>query len=141
MGTISKTVQHHMENFRQKQMRLDKLIQLGWGDMDDYCRERDMKYGTTELNVPAVRKPQTDSTAATPSPTTFGEPMSAIDIVSGQSQMPQVTSLQGSSQMRLDWEQPQPDDHIVPLMPPAVPNSSQIEVAKPVQPLSVYRCI
>ena len=29
MGTISKTVQHCMEIFRQKQKRLDKLMQLG----------------------------------------------------------------------------------------------------------------
>jgi len=32
MGTISKTVQHRMESFRQKQMRLDKLTQQGWAD-------------------------------------------------------------------------------------------------------------
>jgi hypothetical protein len=31
-------------------------------------------------------------TAATPSPTTFGELMQAVDIVPGQSQIPQVTS-------------------------------------------------
>jgi len=32
MGTISKMVQHHMESFWQKQMRLDELTQPGWGD-------------------------------------------------------------------------------------------------------------
>jgi hypothetical protein len=32
MSTITKTVQHHMESFRQKQMGLDKLMQPGWGD-------------------------------------------------------------------------------------------------------------
>ena len=47
MGTISKTVQHRMESFRQKQIRLDQLTQPGWGDTADYFRERDMKYGTT----------------------------------------------------------------------------------------------
>jgi len=52
----------------------------------------DMKYGTTELAVLAVMKPQTDTTAATPSLTTFGEQMHVLDIVPGQSQMPQVTS-------------------------------------------------
>jgi hypothetical protein len=31
MGTISNTVQHRMESFRQKQLRLDELTQLGWG--------------------------------------------------------------------------------------------------------------
>ena len=62
------------------------------GDAVDYFRERDMKYGTTELKIPAVGKPQEDSTPATPSPTTFEELMQALDIVPGQSQMPQVTS-------------------------------------------------
>jgi hypothetical protein len=42
-----------------------------------------MKYGTTELKARAVGKPQSASTAATPSPTTFGELMQALDIVSG----------------------------------------------------------
>jgi hypothetical protein len=73
MGTISKTVQLHMENFRHKQMRLYKLTQLGCVDTSDDFRKRDMKYGTTELNVPAVVKSQTDMTAATPSLTSFGE--------------------------------------------------------------------
>jgi len=88
MGTISKMVQHHMESFRQKQLRLDELTQRGCGDAADYFCKGDMKYGTTELKIPAVGKPQEDSTAATPSPTTFGELMQALDIVPGQSQMP-----------------------------------------------------
>jgi hypothetical protein len=58
----------------------------------DYFCESDMKYRTTELKVPAVGKQQTDWTAATPSPTTFGELMRALDIFPGQSQMPPVTS-------------------------------------------------
>jgi len=141
MGTISKTVQHCMESFCQKQLRLDELTQQGWGDAADYFRGRDMKYGTTELKITAVRKPQTDSTAATPSPTTFGEFMQALDIVPGQSQMPQVTSQQGTSQMRLGSEKPQADNHIVPTMPATVSDPSPIEIAKPVQPVSFYPCI
>jgi len=133
MGTLSKMVQHHMESFRQKEMRLDELTQPGWGDTTDYFRERDLKYETTELKVPAVVKPQTDTTAATPSPSPFGELMQVLDIVPGQSQMPQVSSRQGSSQMRLGWEKPQADNYIVSLMPNAVPDSSQREIATPVQ--------
>jgi len=72
MGTISKTVQHSMKSFRQQQMRLDKLTQLGWGDAADYFREWDRKYRSTELKVLEVVKPQTDTTAATPLQTTFG---------------------------------------------------------------------
>jgi len=141
MGTISKTVQHRMESFRQRQMRLAKLTQPGWGDAADYFRERDMKYGMTELKALAVGKPQTDTIAATPSPTTFGELMQALDIVPGQSQPPQVTSRQGSSQMRLHPDKPQADNHIVPPKAAVVPDSSQIEITKPVQPVSFYPCI
>jgi len=96
-----------------------------------------MKYGMTELNVPAVVKPQTDTTAATPSPTTLGELMQVLDIVPGQSQMLQVTSCQGSSPMMLGSEKPQADNDIVSLMPDAVPDSSEREIATPVQPLSI----
>ena len=32
MDTISKTVQHLLEHFRQKQIKLDELTQPGWGD-------------------------------------------------------------------------------------------------------------
>jgi len=72
-----------MESFRQKQMRLEELMQPGWGDAANYFLERDMKYGTTELMVRAVVKPQTDTTAVTPSATTFGELLQDLDIVSG----------------------------------------------------------
>jgi len=43
MGTISKTVQHRMESFRMKQMRLDQLTQPGWRDAADYFCERERK--------------------------------------------------------------------------------------------------
>jgi hypothetical protein len=75
MGTITKTVQHHMESIWWKQMRVDKLNQLGWGDATNYFHERDMRYGTAELKVPAVVKPQIDTTTATSSPITVGEDM------------------------------------------------------------------
>jgi len=60
-------------------------------DMADYFSEREIKYTTTELKVPAVAKPQTDLTAATPSLIIFGELIQALDIVTGQSQTLQVT--------------------------------------------------
>ena len=100
-----------------------------------------MKYGTTELKVPAVVKPHTDTTAATPSPTTSGEIMQDIDIVPGRSPKPQVTSRQGSSQIRLHSEIRQADSHIVDLMLDAVPDLSQREIATPVQPASIYPSI
>ena len=62
-------------------MKLDDLTQPGKADAANYFRERDMKDGTTGLRVPAVVKPQMDTTAATPSPTTFGEHMQTLDII------------------------------------------------------------
>jgi len=92
MGTISKTVQHHMESFWHKPMSLDELMQCGYGDVADYFCERDMKYRITEFKVPAVVKPQTVTTAATPSSIAFGKLMQTLQIIPGQSQMLQVTS-------------------------------------------------
>jgi hypothetical protein len=117
MGNISITVHHHTDNFQPKQMRLDKLMQSVSGDMADYFHEREMKYGMTELKVPAVGKPQTDTTTATPSQTTFGDLMQTPDLVLRQSQMPKVTSRQGTCQMRLGLEKLWADNHIVPPVP------------------------
>jgi len=41
MGTITKTVQQHMETFQLKQMNLQELTQMGWHDAADHLRERD----------------------------------------------------------------------------------------------------
>jgi len=81
MTTMSKTVQHCIESVGQNQMRLHELTQPGWGDAANYICERDMKYGTARLNVPAVVKLQIDTTAATPSPMTFGGYMLTLDII------------------------------------------------------------
>jgi len=83
MGTISNTVQQHMERFRQQQMNLEKLTQLGWGDAADYFCERDKKYGRSGLIVPAVDKPHTDVDADALARTTFGVLMACLDIVRG----------------------------------------------------------
>jgi len=138
MGTISKTVRHRMESFWQKQLRVDELTQPGWGEVAHYFTQRDVMYGLTEFKVPAVVKPKTDTTAATPSPTTSGEHIQIVDIVPVKSKMPQVMSRHGSSQMRLGSVNPLPGNHIPSLMPHAVTNSSQKEIAMPVQPLSIY---
>jgi hypothetical protein len=83
MGTITKTVQQRKEKFRQKQMKLNKLTQPGWEDAADHFRERDKKYGTSELGVPAVVQLQTNDDAPASPPTTFGELMESLDIVPG----------------------------------------------------------
>jgi len=81
MGTIIKMVQQCMERFRQKQMKLDELTQLGWEDTADYFRDRDKKYCTSELRFPAIVQPQTDNDPEAPAPTTFGELIECPEIV------------------------------------------------------------
>ena len=107
MGTIFKTVQHHMERFQQKQMKFDELTQPGWEDAADYSSERDKKYGTFDLRVPAVVQPQTNDDAPAPAPTTFGELMESLDIVPGISQRPEGTCQPGNSHIRLGSLKPQ----------------------------------
>jgi len=141
MGTITKTVQQRMERFRQKQMMLDELTQRGWEDAADDFRERDKKYGSTELRVPAVVQPQTMNDAPAPLPATFGELMESLDIVPGISQRPQGTSRPGSSHIRLGSVKPQSQSSIPSGEPAAEPDSSMLLKAKPVEPVSFYPCI
>jgi hypothetical protein len=138
MSTITKTVQHLMESFEQKQMRLDQLTEPGWGNAASYFRERDMRYGTAELKVPAVVKPQMDSTTATPSPITVGEHIQTPEIVREQSNMPAVTSRPASSQMRLGSEKPQTHKFTPGLSPSMATDSMPIQDTKPVEPVSFY---
>jgi len=141
MGTISKTVQHHMERFWQKQVKLDELTQPGWGDTANYIRERDKKYRTFEMKVPAVIKSQTDHFAAAPPPTTFGELSETLDIVPGILHMPQCTSRAGSSHQRVGSEKPKSPELISSLPSCAESDSSLMTYATPVQPVRAYHCI
>jgi hypothetical protein len=73
LGTVSITVKQPMERFRQNKMNLNELTPPGWGDAADTFRERDEKYGSTELVFAAVGKPHRDDEAANPAPTTLRE--------------------------------------------------------------------
>jgi len=141
MGTITQTVQQRMERFRQKQMKLDELTQPGWEDAADYFREREEKYGTSELRVPAVVQPQTNHDTPAPLPTSFGELMESLDILPGISQRPQGTSRPGSSYIRLGLVKPQSKSSIPSGEPAAEPDSSTLLKAKPVEPVSINPCI
>jgi len=141
MGTITKTIQQRMERFRQMQMKLDELTQPGWEDAANYFGERDEKYGTSELMIPAIVQPQTDDEAAAPASTTFWELMEGLEIVPRISHMPQGTSQPGSSHMRLGSMKPQWDASISGLLPAAEPNMSPLLKAKPDEPVSFYPCI
>jgi hypothetical protein len=81
MGTITKMGQQRLERFRQKQLKLDELTQLGWEDAADYFSQQDKKHRTSKLTVPAVVQPQTNVDAPAPPPTTFGELMESLEIV------------------------------------------------------------
>jgi len=48
MGTICQRVQYLTGRFWQKEIKLGKLMQPGWGELADCFRERDKKYGVTE---------------------------------------------------------------------------------------------
>jgi len=52
-GTITKTVQQWIQRFRPKRMMPDELIQPGWKYVAGDIHEREMKYGTSDLAVPA----------------------------------------------------------------------------------------
>jgi len=141
MGTISKTVQRRMERFWQKEMKLDKLTQPGWGDAADYCHERDKKYGTSELKVPAVIKSQPNHVAAAPPPTTFGELLKTLDIVPGIWRMLQCTSRQGSCLMSVGSGKPKSPERISSFPPGAESDLSLIMYSTPIQLVSANHCI
>jgi hypothetical protein len=141
MGTITKTVQQHLERFRQKQMKLDRLTPLGWEDVADYFRERDMKYGTSELRVPAIVQPPTHEDDLAPPPTTYGELMVSRVIVPGISQRPQGTSRPGRSYIRLGSVKPQSKSSIPSGELAAERDLSTLLKAKPVEPVRFYPCI
>jgi len=130
-----------MERFRQKQMKLDELMQPGCRDTADYFCERDKKYGTTELKVPAVVQPQMADDAASTVPTTFSEPLETLDCVPRKLQMPQVTSRPGSSHMRLGSQKLQTHKRIPSLLPAPTPDWSQVRQSNNVEPVSFNPCI
>jgi len=126
MGTISNTVQFRVECFSQKQMKLDELMQPGWGCAAGYVSGRDEKYATTELKVPVVVQPQIADDAATSVPMTFDVPLETLDSVPGKLHMPEVTSRPGSSHMRLGSWKRQTHECIPSLPPVPMPDWSPI---------------
>jgi len=122
-------------------MKLDELIEPGWGDAADYFRGRDKLYGIFALRVPAVVKLQTDHDIAAPALTTFGEFMECLNIVPRMWQMPQGTSHPGSSHIRLGSGMPQSDTG-TPILALAIElDSLPMPKAKLVDPICCYPCI
>jgi hypothetical protein len=71
MGRFTKTVLQHVERFRPKQMKQDKLTQPVCEDAAEYYQEREKKYGSAGLRVPVVVQLQTANVTAAPAITTF----------------------------------------------------------------------
>jgi len=138
MGTITETVQQCMERFRQKQMKFNELTQPGWEDAADYFCERDKKYGTSELGVPAVVQQRTNDDTPLHPLTTFADLMESRDIVPGISE---GTSRPGSTHIRLGSVKPQSKSSITSGEPATEPDSSPLRKAMPVGPVSYYPCI
>jgi len=141
MGTITKTVQQRMERFQQKQMKLEELKQPGWEEAADYFSERDTKYCTSTLRVPAVMQLQTDDDVSSPAPKTFGVFMVCLYIVPGISQLLQWTTRSGSSHLRLGSGTPLWNISIPSLAPSAEPDLSTFLIAMPIEPGSLHPCI
>lgn len=137
MGTINDKVQHHLERFRRKQMRLDEVTQPGSGDEVDYTCDCDMKYGTAELRAPGVVEPQMHYVVAVPALTTLGEVIESQDAVPRKTQMPQVASRPGSSHMRPVSRKPQSQECILSLWPDTAPNSLPIKKSNLVNPIRI----
>jgi len=136
MGSIFQTAHHHNETIRLKQVRIEELTQLGWGDAADCLRVRHMRYGSADLKVPAVVKPQIDKSSVTPPPTTFGQLKEMPDVLLGKLQTQQRTSRPGSCCMRYGSGKAQSHKHEESLLPIMAPDSSTFKKSKPVQPFS-----
>jgi hypothetical protein len=140
-STITKTVQHHMELFRQKQMKFNEFTQPGCDDAANQFCGRGKKYGTSELSVLASVPPQTHEDAPAPSSTAFGQLMDSLDIVPGISQRQQGTSRPGSSHSWLGSVKPQSKSGIPCGEPAAEPDLSMLLKGKLVELVSFYLCI
>jgi len=141
MGAIFNTAWQCIKRIRHKQMLPDEVTWAGWGDIANYFRESDTKYGTTKLIVLPVVIPQPDDVVAAASHPTFRELMESPDIIPGSSQWTQGTSRQGSCHIRPGSGKPQSNKRIHSLPPCLVRNSSLITHAMSVGPISFYPCI
>jgi len=140
MSTITKTVLQSLERFLQKQMRVDKLTQPGLEDAANYLSERDKKYGTSPLRVPAVVQQHADNDPATPVPSMIGELLECLDIVPGLLHMTQGTSRPGSRHIRLGSVKMQSNTTISGFEPAAQLDTLPLLRVKPVEPVHFYPC-
>ena len=91
--------------------------------------------------MPDVGQPPTEHDAASSALSTFVGSMVTVDSIPRNSEMPQVTSQPGSSQMRLGSWKPHTHKRIPVLPSDTAPDSSMIKISQLVEPGSPYRCI
>jgi len=83
VATMPITAQQRMQTYRQMWIKLDELIQPGWGyTANNFCGRNTM-YGIIELMMLAVGNLQTDKVAAVPTLMRVGDLMESLDIVLG----------------------------------------------------------
>jgi len=127
--------------FGRCKWRVTKWWNQDGGMRQNRFSEWHMKDGTAELSVLAVVKHYTDTTAATPSQTSFGEHVQTLDFVPRRFQMLQGNCCAGSSHMRLGSEKPHLLKCISSLPPVVAPYLSQIKKSNLFKPGSLYLCI
>jgi len=121
-------------------MNLHESTHPGWGDEADYFCQRDQEDGRTELKVPEVVQSQREKNATWSASTPVAEPMETHDTLHRKSQMPQVTSQPGSSQMRLGLQKPLIYEGIQSFPPTPPLDSSVIQISMHVEPVSYNPC-
>lgn len=137
---MSRPIQQSTESSRLKQMRLNKLMQPGWGDVAYYIFERGNEYEMAKLMILVVVKLQMENIAAMPVPTRFGALRETLLIISAKSQMPQGSFQLGSRYMRLSSGKPKPQKYFGYLLHNTTPNFSTTKKLKPVEHVCCYRC-
>jgi len=105
----------------QKQIKLEEFTRPGWEDAANFLHQRDEKYRTSELRLPADVKRQTDDDGVAPAPITIGVLLVCVDSVPRISRMYQQTSRPGSCHIRLGCWKPQSNTSIASVVHPTMP--------------------
>jgi len=140
MDTISKVVQHHLPSIQQIRIVAPWLDGTGMGERGWlHVWERYEVWDYRNVGSSSCQA-LTEMTAATPSPTTFGELMHTVEIVPVHWQMPRGTSWPGICQIRLGSENSQSYHWAGYLQPKSEQNSSPNLLLKAVEPVNIFPC-
>jgi hypothetical protein len=143
LRTITKLGHQYMERFFLKQIKLTKLKHQGWDDdAADYFWERDQKYDTSELIVPAAIQPEMDQDEAGHAQLIIiGDLVLCRGNGAKMTQMPQMTSRPGSRDSIQGSGNLQLNTCIFGVAPAAMSNSTFFQNLIVVKLISCYLCI